>query len=278
MCADGSSQRDDFAKGEATSPTVATDSVIITSAIDAHEGRYVAVIDLPGAFLHAEMDDVVHMVMRGRLAELMAETAPELYRKYITHGKNGEAILYVTLQKALYGCLKSALLFYRKLVSEIVSLGFELNPYDPCVANMMINGKQMTITWHVDDLKISHLDEMEVTRIIEWFKGIYGKVRVSRGKKHDYLGMNLDFTEKGKLRISMVPFLKKVVEEFPEAITGSATTPAAAHLFGTESSTRIVTKPTTSWPSSSGLTSITKQPSVATLTASVGTCVRLFPP
>ena len=97
MCANGSKQRDEFTKGEATSPTVTTDAVIITSAIDAHEGRDVAVIDLPGAFLHATMDDVVHMVMHGRLAELMAETAPELYRKYITHGKNGEAMLYVTL-------------------------------------------------------------------------------------------------------------------------------------------------------------------------------------
>ena len=118
--------------------------------------------------LHVKMDDVVHMVMRGRLAELMAETAPELYRKYITHGKNGDAILYVTLQKVLYGYLKSALLFYRKLVSEIVSPGFKLNPYDhdPCVANMIVNGKQMTITWHVDNLKISHVDEMEVTQII----------------------------------------------------------------------------------------------------------------
>ena len=231
MCANGSTQREDFAKGEAASPTVATDAVIITSAIDAHEERDVAVIDLPGAFLHAEMDDVVHMVMRGRLAELMAETAPEIYRKYITYGKNGEAILYVTLQKALYGCLKSALLFYKKLVSEITGLGFELNPYDPCVANCMINGKQMTLTWHVDDLKISHVDKMEVTRIIEWFKGIYGNVRVSRGKVHDYLGMHLDFRDKGKLKISMVPFLKKIIDDFPEAITGSAATPAAAHLF-----------------------------------------------
>ena len=159
-----------------------TDAVIITSAIDAHEGRDSAVINLQGAFLHVTMDDVVHMVMRGRLAELMAETAPELYRKYITYGKNGKAMLYVTLQKALYGCLKRALLFYKKLVGEILEQGFELNPYDPCVANKMINGKHMTITWHVDDLKISHVNAREVTKIIEWFKSIYGTVHASRGK------------------------------------------------------------------------------------------------
>ena len=70
----------------------------------------------------------------------------------------------------------------------------------------------MTITWHVDDLKISHVEAREVTKIIDWFKSISGKVRVSRGAVHDYLGMNLDFSDKGKVKISMVPFLKKAIE------------------------------------------------------------------
>ena len=87
MCANGSTQRSRYEKGETTSPTVSTDSILITSAIDAHEGKDVAVIDLPGAFLHAEMDDVVHMVIHGELAELMAETAPQIYRKYVTYEK-----------------------------------------------------------------------------------------------------------------------------------------------------------------------------------------------
>lgn len=104
-------------------------------------------------------------------------------------------------------------------------------PYDPCVANKIIDGHQMTITWHVDDLKISHKYDIEVTKIIQWFESIYGNVRVSRGKVHDYLGMNLDYTDRGKVKISMVPFLKQVIDEFPEAITGSAASPAAAHLF-----------------------------------------------
>ena len=38
---------------------------------------------------------------------------------------------------ALYGLLCSALLFYRKLVSKLVEMGFELNRYDPCVANRL---------------------------------------------------------------------------------------------------------------------------------------------
>ena len=55
------------------------------------------------------------------------------------------------------------------------------------------------------------MDDKEVTKRIEWFKSIYGKVKVSRGKLHQYLGMDMDFGEKGKLKMSMVPFLKKTI-------------------------------------------------------------------
>ena len=65
-------------------------------------------------------------------------------------------------QTALYRLLQSALLFYRKLRSELEDHGFTVNPYDPCVANKMINGKHMTVTWHVDDLKISHMDTKDM--------------------------------------------------------------------------------------------------------------------
>lgn len=97
----------------------------------------------------------------------MAAIALEIYRPYVTIGKNGKAILYVVLQKALYGCLKSALLFYKKLVADLMEEGFELNLYEPCIANKMVNGKQFTIIWHVDDLKLSHVNEKEVTKMVK---------------------------------------------------------------------------------------------------------------
>ncbi len=161
----------------------------------------------------------------------MVKFAPQVYRKYVTLGNKGEPMLYVTLQKALYGCLRSALLFYLKLVADLEGYGFRLNPYDPCVANKIVNGKQMTLTFHVDDIKISHVDQLEVTKLIQWFKSIYGaNVRVSRGTTHDYLGMMLSFSN-GQVRISMADYIKKVIEGFMENISGSASTPASEHLF-----------------------------------------------
>ena len=59
----------------------------------------------------------------------MVQVAPNLYRKYITVDRKGTAILYVKMQKALYGLLRSALLFYNKLVADLVGDGFVLNPY-----------------------------------------------------------------------------------------------------------------------------------------------------
>jgi hypothetical protein len=59
------------------------------------------------------------------------------------------------MPKALYRLFRSALLFYNKLVADLERDGFVLNPYNSCVANKVLNGKQMTVCWHVDDLKVS---------------------------------------------------------------------------------------------------------------------------
>jgi hypothetical protein len=58
--------------------------------------------------------------------------------------------------------------------------------YDPCVANKIVRGRQLTVSWHVDDLKISHKDSNVVTELIQWIKRKYGsicEVKLVRGKK-----------------------------------------------------------------------------------------------
>ncbi len=50
---------------------------------------------------------------------MMIQIAPEVYRKYVSVDKKGTKILYVKLQKALYGLMGASLLFYRKLRKEL---------------------------------------------------------------------------------------------------------------------------------------------------------------
>ena len=54
--------------------------------------------------------------------------------------------------------MKVSLLFYKKFVGDLITIGFELNPYEPFVANNTISGKQLTLVWHVDDIKASHIE------------------------------------------------------------------------------------------------------------------------
>ncbi len=86
-------------------------SVFVTSTIDARKNREVVTINIPGAFLHATNKDYIVMQMNKTLAKLMAKMDPKLYRKYLVN-KKGKKVLYLRLQKALYGMMKSALLFY----------------------------------------------------------------------------------------------------------------------------------------------------------------------
>jgi hypothetical protein len=135
------------------------------------------------------------------LAELMVSIAPNIYCKYITMNAKGKPVLYVQLEKALYGMMKSALLFHHKLVADLRSIGFKLNPYDPCVANKMIDGHQMTICWHVGNLFIGHKNPAMVTHILQWLQACYETLdkplQATRGHKHDYLGMYIDFSSPG---------------------------------------------------------------------------------
>ena len=114
MVADGSKQRsyEGYEKSGGSSPTVRTDSVIMTGVIDAYEHRDVAIIDVQNDFLQSENDQRIIMAIRGKTAELLVRVNPSLYRKYIWYSKNGVPMLYVLVSKALYGMLRTALLFY----------------------------------------------------------------------------------------------------------------------------------------------------------------------
>eukprot|EP00978_Attheya_sp_CCMP212_P044734 scaffold320412_cov39-Attheya_sp.AAC.1 len=98
----------------------------------------------------------------------------------------------------------------------------------------MINGKQCTIVWHVDNIKISHVDSKAVTSVIDQLQDAFGTetpITVKRGKFHDYLGMTLDFSSPGKVRVTMIDYIKNMLADLPSDMDGAAATAAPTHLF-----------------------------------------------
>ena len=143
------------------------------------------------------------------------------------------------LNKALYGTLQAALLFWTNLKKFFIDKhGFTENPYDGCVVNKEIHGKQCTIGWHVDDIKISHIDNDIVESIIKLLEREYGQespLTITRGPVHDYLGMTIDYRDKGKVKFTMLDYIDQLINEMPlELTSGSSATPAGNHLFNVD--------------------------------------------
>jgi hypothetical protein len=106
---------------------------------------------------------------------MLLNIAPEVYQRYMTADKRGTPVLYVKLQKALYGLMRASLMFYRKLRLELERYGFEVNPYDPCVANLdSPKGKQLTVIWHVGDLMVMCKEDFKLTKFSCYLAKIYG--------------------------------------------------------------------------------------------------------
>ena len=90
----------------------------------------------------------------------------------------------------------------------------------------------MTVCWHVNDLKVSQVDPGEVRIFVEWLSATYEvTVTTHQGTVHNYLGMIFDYSEKVKVMIDMIKYIKSIINDFPEEITAVWTSPAADHLF-----------------------------------------------
>ncbi len=142
--------------------------------------------------------------IRGPLVDILISIAPDIYGPYVTTNKSGQKVLIVQCLNAVYGTMVAALLYYKKFVKSLTKHGFKLNPYDGCVANKIVNGKQIRICFHVNNRKISHESTKVVHAMIKWLRAAYesifkdgsGVMKIHQGKVHKYLGTSLDFPTK----------------------------------------------------------------------------------
>ena len=197
-------------------------------------------MDIPNAFVQTavpqgKIDEKIIMKLRGALVDMLIDIRPGKYEEFIVYERN-QKVLYVKMLKALYGMLKASILYYKKFRTDIESIGYLVNPVDACVANTIINGKQHTLTWHVDDVKASHVDSKVNDTFHKWCDSKYGSenlghITVVRSDKYDYLVMNLDYLDIGKLKIDMQCYIDNIDEAFPYEIKPITTAPWNEKLF-----------------------------------------------
>ena len=234
LVADGSQQdRSVYAK-DSSSPTVATQTVFMVASIAAMEGRAVAAMDVPCAFLKSDMPDDGSPPVHVKLDKFVTTVLIELDPSYKQHVRpDGTCI--VRLRKALYGTIQAARAWYKRLRGDLESLGFEANPHDNCCFNRTEeDGRQTTIVVHVDDMLVTAPGDNVIDGLVKEFgaryNDEYASITVQRGKRIEYVGMVFSFNEAGIVRVTMDGYVEDLLRDY-ESIAGEVETPATASLF-----------------------------------------------
>lgn len=121
----------------------------------------------PNTFVQTQLADkdddgnCTIMKIRGAVLDLICELDKECKKFVVTEWN--QKVLYMHVTKAIYGSLVSAMLYYQKWVGNLKAMGFKVNPYDPCVANKMVNGKQMSF----GGMPTSHKDPKVIDSFVE---------------------------------------------------------------------------------------------------------------
>jgi hypothetical protein len=137
---------------------------------------------------------------------ILVSIAPDVYGQYLSTNKAGQKVLLVQCLNAVYGTMVAALLYY---VKSLTKQRYKINPYNCCVANKVVKGKQVTICFHIDDCKISQESSAVIDDTIAWLRTEYKSIfedgpkqmKVHRGKTCKYLGMSyvIGFLSRGAM-------------------------------------------------------------------------------
>ena len=101
-------------------------------------------------------DKILHMYIDKNMADAIIKQDISFLR-YRRHSGG----LVVRLDKALYGCIEFAKIWYNEIAGTLRSNGFTVNPRDICVFKD-VKGNQFTILVYVDDLKMTCVDKKAV--------------------------------------------------------------------------------------------------------------------
>ena len=108
-------------------------------------------------------------------------------------------------------------------------LEFVQNKNDPCVFKRYdINGKQTTLTIHVDDVFISAPTEKQIDELLIEMNSLYSGLTIKRGRHINYLGMIFEFTQTKRCEVLITGFVEDLLSI--TNIEGTANTPAVSNF------------------------------------------------
>ena len=208
------------------SPTVSTQSLVSVLNTAACEGRKMMTLDIKQAFLEADIDEEIYMIVNKDTAREMIKINPSYKESVMSDGK-----ILVKLNKALYGCVQSSKLWYDRISKWLHSKGFVSNPADKCVFNRVErNGyDQLTVTLYVDDLLVTCESQRLIDIFLNEVENEFDISSMSKGDQLEYLGMNIDKSSGKYIEIEMCKYIEDIISS--NNVRGVSRVPASPSLF-----------------------------------------------
>eukprot|EP01031_Cornospumella_fuschlensis_P043842 gene43842-53611_t len=212
-------------QGELSCPKVEVESLLLTAAQDAAEGRSVIIITIEDAYMHSPAESSAVVELEPPLTNILLD----IYPQYRSHRDTKGRVL-VKLDKALFGSLESEKLCFAHLSNTLLSLGFVASPQDPCVLNKRTTGGLwLTVAMHLNELKASCADMAALDELVAQLMAVYSAVSVQESETLDYLGMKLSFSEPGVCNMNLTEMIDAMLKE--NQVEYAVNTPATDDLF-----------------------------------------------
>ena len=144
------------------------------------------------------------------MVKMLCEIYPSYKSNVLYTMDRQRKFLYGKLEKAVYGTILGAILFQNKLSAQLEDQGFKKNPYDEFTWNKIVDGAQLTVQAHVDNLFAIQKDQFMLDNFIEALNDKFGRgknLEETKGVVYDYLGLTIDFLLPGKVVFSMFHYL-----------------------------------------------------------------------
>jgi len=219
-----------------SSPTVATSSVMMVAAISARRGNARMTTDVPSAYPNAHMRDdmpMVYMKLDRAVTKLIVDNHRNWSRNVLFDGS-----CVVKIERALYGLIESAKLWYEEFTGFLKKLGFVPNPYDPCVLNLDYKGEICTLVLYVDDCFVDCHNPEALDYVERKITEKYGGCTRTDGDVLPFVGMLFNFTKPGVVKVDMPKYVEDAISGLKSA--SSADTPAGLDLFAVDDSAELL--------------------------------------
>ena len=211
LVAGGDRQVDSFSYTDTFAPTIETPTIHLLLSLVPHYRLKTSVVDIKCAFLNAELEKPINMILDKSIAQSFIEFNPS-WSNYLR--PNG-AIL-VQLKKALYGTREAARCWNQNItITMIEKLHFKQSTYDKCLFYYIKDNIRCYIGIHVDDLLICCNNDRFYDDIILTLSNIYDSPKVQSGGDLIYLGCELRIDPNDySVTLSQADYIKKILVEY----------------------------------------------------------------